>query len=201
MVVLAIIPVTFLSCDKPTVETTASNAESVRPLPASAIRFHKPKELKTAVSRMRELHDAITSSEPLPEPIEYQIKEVVHGTGASGHSHYYLRDHESSSSEPEHDETEDHDHDHETSDEKIHDVKVDAFVELKDLAKWLPKIASDSNMAESEWSKVNDISKQMTPMLSEIVKQSTDNDKRRASYRDQAVALEGYLLSSEQLSE
>jgi len=188
-VMLAITPLAFIGCQGP----TSDNADTVKALPASAMRFHKPKELKDAINRMRQLHDAIVSSEALPEPIQYQVKEVIHGTGASGHSHYYLHDSDS-------DDKRESDHGHETVGEIVHDVSIDAFVELKDLAKWLPKIASDSNMGESKWSKVNEVSKQLTPTLTEVVERSSEAGERRASYGKQAATISGQLLTLEELT-
>ena len=203
-VMLAITLLAFIGCEKQASKNSpASNSQSVKSLPASALSFHKPKDMKTAVDRMRELHDAITGDEAMPDSIEYQIQEVIHGTGASGHSHYYLYDPDNSSSEADHhdEEGEDHDHAHETSDEKIHNVTINAFVELRDLAKWLPNIAAESDMPESEWSKVNDASKKMTPMLIEIVEQSTDEKERRVSYNKQADSMADSLASLEDLNE
>lgn len=207
-VVFSIIPLTFAGCPRSdSLAPTNSKSETNQTLPASAMRFHKPKELKDAVGRMKQLHDAMISNASLPQPIEYQVKEVIHGTGASGHSHYYLHEPEASpaSGNDENtlfdysDATGHDDHDHETTGEKIHDVTIDPFVELKDLAKWLPKIASDSSMGESEWTQVNATSKQLTPMLNTIIQQSADNEKRRGLYREQATKFSGHLVTLEEL--
>ena len=200
-IVFAIISFSFSGCENPGAGNSPSASATAKALPPSALRFHRPKKLKAAVTRMRQIHDVIASSEALPEPIKYQVKEVIHGTGTSGHSHYYLHDPESSDHDgDDHDEEEHDDDGHETTGEEIHDVTIDPFIEIKDLSKWLPKLASDSNLDESDWTKVNEVSKQLTPILIEIVDQSSDNEERRAGYQEQAKAIASQLVTLEDLT-
>lgn len=153
--------------------------------------FHKPKELSTAISRVRELHDAITGNDPLPSPIEYQVKEIVHGEGESGHSHYFLHDEDTDESAADDGDV--------TTGENIHSVSIEPIEEQKDLIRWLPKIASAGDMAEAQWTQVNDISKQMTPQLYAIIEASTDQDKQRDSYREHADSFSKQISALEEL--
>ena len=183
------ISLALLGCVDQTVSTDRSK-ESSHPYFA----FHRPEEIKAAVGRIRELHDTITSSQPLPEPIAYQVKEVIHGSGPGKHSHYYLHD-------PANEDSAQHDdHDgHVTTGENIHDVTVEPLAELKDLIRWLPKIASNGDMPESQWEKFNQISKELAPQLIEIVKQSDDNEKQRVVYKKIAESLESKISTLEKL--
>lgn len=155
--------------------------------------FHKPKEFGDAVSRLRQLHDAIISNDPLPDPIEYQVKEVVHGEGPTGHSHYYLHNGEDESGKAAADDG------HETTGEHILNVSVGPIVEQKDIIRWLPKIASAGDMPESQWSTVNAISKEMTSKLYQTIESSTIDDERRASYRQYADTISKHITTLEEM--
>lgn len=127
---ICMLPFALSGCAEPNSATSSSDGSSGAKKSLPYFSFHKPKEVKVAVGRIRELHDAITGSDPLPEPIFYQVKEVVHGSGASGHSHYYLHDPEKN----EEGESEPHDEDgHVTTAENIHDVTIEPLAELKDI--------------------------------------------------------------------
>ena len=178
----------FIGCE--TADTASSTAVKKPKIPSFS--FHKPKEFGVAVSRMRELHDAIVSDDPLPSPIEYQVKEVVHGEGEAGHSHYFLHD------ENETDESA-ADDGHETTGENILNVSVGPIVEQKDIIRWLPKIASAGDMPESDWTEVNAISKEMTPELYKIIEASADDDNRRDSYRAYADTVSKHIATLEKL--
>ena len=72
--------------------------------------FHKPESFDAAIVRVREIHDAIVSSESLPKPISYTVLEVSHShDGGNPHVHYHLDE----SGDHDHDHGHDHDHDHE----------------------------------------------------------------------------------------
>jgi len=179
-------------------ESSNSGSQAVEKSSLPYFAFHKPKEIKIAVDRIRELHDAVTGSDPLPDPISYQVKEVIHGTGASGHSHFYL--HDPAKAEQEELVADEADDGHVTTAENILDVKVNPIDEQKDLIRWLPKIASGGDMPESDWSKVNAISKEMTPKLYAIVEASTEEDKRRASYREHIDSFSSHISTLEELA-
>jgi len=192
----------LIGCAGPSSETSSNDgAQSAKKSSLPYFSFHQPKEIKVAVERIRELHDAITGSDPLPEPIFYQVKEVVHGSGPSEHSHYYFHDPKTAEKdEATPAETDPVDEDgHVTTGENIHDVTVEPLAELKDLMRWLPKIASNGDMPESEWVKVNQISKELAPKLREILKQSNDSQKRRSGYREAAASWESQISTLEEL--
>lgn len=134
-------------------ETGTAETESASGLPK--LKFHKPADFPTAVARMGEIMDAIESDQAELETKTFKVLEVVHGTGSSAHSHFYLAD-----SDEEHD-----DHGHETSEEKTHDVEVDMFTELVDIVRWLPDVAGDSDMNQANWNKVTDGSSSLGNIL------------------------------------
>ncbi len=185
-------PLMFVGCDSGS--TSANNLGQVQKKQTRTFTFHKPEQYTTAIDRIRELHDAISGSDPLPAPIEYQVKEIVHGTGPGAHSHFFIHDPA---------DTEEHDfgeeEDHETTDEIIIDVKVEPMVELKDVVRWLPKIASGGDMNESDWVQVNDISKAWTPALVAILDSATEEEKLRASYQEKVDSFADHVATLEEL--
>ena len=183
----------FVGCDSG--NTSAANKpEQIEKKSERTFTFHKPEQYNTAISRIRELHDAISGGDPLPSPIEYQVQEIVHGTGSGAHSHFYIYDPTA---------TEEHDfgeeEDHEQTGESIIDVKVDPMVELKDVVRWLPKIASGGDMNESDWVQVNDISKEWTPALVAILENAADEEEFRVSYRAEVDSFASHLSTLEKL--
>ena len=185
-------------CVPPGSETSSDDGSAKSSLPYFS--FHQPKEIKVAVERMRELHGAITSSDPLPEPIFYQVKEVIHGSGPGKHSHYFFHNPESAKDGAgDHDGEAVEDDGHVTTGEELHDVTIGPLTEMKDLMRWLPEIASNSDMPENDWVKFNRISKELTPQLREILKQSTDSQERRASYRKLSASVGSQISILEEL--
>ena len=69
-------------------KTDDSNLVVANTLPK--LDFHRPKTLADAVGRLRQIHDAVTADEPLPKPLEFDVLEVVHGTGAGAVSYTHL---------------------------------------------------------------------------------------------------------------
>ena len=183
----------FIGCDSGNA-STGNNSGQVKKKRGRSFTFHKPREFNTAMTRIRVLHEIISGSATLPAPIEYQVKEVVHGSGVNAHSHFFLYDPA---------ETEEHDfgeeEKHETTDEKIIDVKVDPFVELYDVVRWLPKIASGGDMPESEWVQVNEISKELTPAINAILDSTTETEKQRAGYREKVDSFDSQISTLEKL--
>ena len=180
-----------IGCDSG-IASTSNDSGQVKKKRTRSFTFHKPREFNTAIARIRELHDVISGSDALPDPIGYQVKEVIHGSGVNAHSHFFLYDPA---------ETKEHDfgeeEDHETTGEKIIDVKVVPFVELYDIARWLPKIASGGDMPESDWVQVNEISKELTPALDAILASATE--KQRAGYQEKIDFFDSQILTLEKL--
>ena len=183
----------FTGCDSG-IASTNNNSGQATNKRARSFTFHKPREFNTAITRIRELHDVISGSDALPDPIEYQVKEVVHGSGVNAHSHFFFYDPT---------ETEEHDfgeeEEHETTEEKIIDVKVDPFVELYDVVRWLPKIASGGDMPESDWVQVNEISKELTPALKSVLDSAADTEKQRAGYQEKVDSFDSQISTLEEL--
>ena len=188
---VCMISLIFTGCDSG-IASTSNNSGQVKKKRGRSFTFHKPREFNTAITRIRELHDVISGSDTLPDPIEYQVKEVVHGSGVNAHSHFFLYDPA---------ETKEHDfgeeEDHETTAEKIIDVKIDPFVELYDIIRWLPKIASGGDMPESEWVQVNEISKELTPALKTILVGTTE--EQRAGYQERVDSFDSQISTLEKL--
>ena len=156
--------------------------------------FHKPESFDAAIVRVREIHDAIVSSESLPKPISYTVLEVSHShDGGNPHVHYHLdesgdhdhdhdhghdhhdhergHDHEHEHEHEhghDHDDHDDHDHDHDHEDSKKHHISVDVFTELADVVRWLPKIASDGDLPQKEWKQAKALSEEMSEHLETI---------------------------------
>ena len=162
---------------------TAKNTE--RKLPK--LKFHRPKTLTAAVERLTKIRNDLESSDQIPAPTKFTVIELIHGTGASAHSHYNLA--KPSSSDPtagedhDHDHEEDHDDHHEDmeSSEVIHEIEIDVFTELTDVLGWLPKIAAAAEVDETNWLKVNKSSKALQLTLSNgFTEAKSDSEKRDA---------------------
>ena len=142
-------------------------------------KFHRPKTVALAASRMRELHQHLLSDELLAAPKIFKVVEVVHGTGAAAHSHYHL-------------EGKDETGRHHEDDEKVvrHDYEVDVFVEQLDIARWLPRIAGDSDLSESDWSTVSEVSDKLVPVLESSLGGVKSDHQKRIAYRAVAGKVE-----------
>ena len=154
---------------------TEANESKPRKLPK--LSLHRPKSCDEAVSRMKELVSAIAADGSLPTPLKYKVREVIHGSGRSAHSHFYRIDENGNQTEPE----DDDDHEGESS-EKHHEVEVDPYTELFDIAQWLPRIAGDADIDEATWKEVRSTSIEFANALRTIRDESSE-DKRRELFR------------------
>jgi len=162
---------------------------SKKKLPKMA--FHRPETGAQAVARMKELVEAITSEDPLPAPIEYSVLEVIHGSGATGHSHYYLI---KEGQEPGAD---DHGHADLESSEVRHEVQVDALTELYDIARWLPKTAALASLKKQQWDTVNGISKELVNTMSIFESEKSTAQEKRELVCSNADQLNDWIAQIE----
>lgn len=156
--------------------------QSERKLPK--LKFHRPKTLKAAAQRLAEIRTALQASDQIPAPTKFTVIELIHGTGASAHSHYNLAKPSSStnpSDDEDHSAHEDDHHEDMESSEVIHEIEIDVFTEFTDVLGWLPKIAAAAEVDESNWLKVNKSSKALQLTLSDdLTAASSDSEKREA---------------------
>ena len=144
---------------------TAGKSESETKVPK--LSFHKPRNFRLAVERLRELHSLLSGDEPMPAPISYTVEEVNHAhVGGHAHVHYKLVE-ASMDDEAMSDQEEDEHKNVEVIDSKTvaHKIEVDAFTEMADIAKWLPAIVSDSDMPADQWKSVKAVSEQLGSQL------------------------------------
>ena len=151
------------------------------------LNFHRPKTLQVAVQRLRFIHDAVVSKQPLPDPLEFDVLEVIHGTGASAHSHYYLAGAEQ----------EDDGHAGMDAEEKHHLLKVDVFTEFQDIINWLPKIAAATNeIDEQTWKAVKNMAAELANESRELGK-SADVEVTRQAFRDRSESINEWIKELE----
>jgi hypothetical protein len=141
------------------------------------LKFHRPKTLDEAVTRLSAIHDAVKGESELPAARTFDYVEVIHGQGASAHSHYYMAD--SYNSAMEHDEEEGH-HDEEHETIERHTAEVDFRTEFADVVRWLPDIAAASDLSSTDWQSVSDVSKKVTKLLKSIPTDPSDSKLREA---------------------
>ena len=143
------------------------------------LSLHKPKEFSAAVQRLCQMHESLIGDGDFPAPITIPYVEVIHGEGASGHSHYYsASEYEAMGEKTEHD---GFPGEHSEEDEKVKErsMEIDLRTELTDVARWLPEIAAKSNLNEADWNSVKSISNRLTSVIEAIASDSTD-----ASFRE-----------------
>jgi len=177
------------------------------------LSFHKPRSFRLAVERIREVHDLLVADGEMPKPISYTVVEVSHAhAGGKSHVHYDLVDSsrvEDCDCEEGHDHDHEHGtdgHNHEHGDAKGHSHKdpfavkhtivVDAFTELKDIIRWLPAIASDSDMPAEQWSQVKAVSDKMTGLLEKATSKEIETGQR-ADYKSQQEAIASVISELE----
>ena len=160
---------------------TASQSETTKvanKLPK--MDFHKPKTMSDALGRLKEIHEIVISENELPAPRKYEVLEVIHGTGESAHSHYYLAD-------SKHEDHDDHGHAEMETSEKTHQVTVDVFTEFHDIARWLPRIAAATDGMEAEsWQQVKTVAAELAKMTAMPEGDETDVQSLRGEFRDKA---------------
>ena len=157
------------------------------------LKFHQPKTYSDAMVRLREIQEILIGDGEVPKPKQFKVLEVIHGEGAGAHSHYYLADGENH----DHD---DHGHEDMKSEEKTHDIEVDIFTEYDDIVRWLPIIAANSDMPETIWNEVKDVSVQFEKCLDEILDGTEDDMEKRAGIKEKNETIEGFLKQLEQHS-
>jgi len=161
------------------VDSDSSEANSTDAAAEALARldFHKPKTLNNAVVRLREIHDAIAADSPFPEPLKFKVVEVIHGTGTGAHSHFYLADSDYKSHDDHHDEEME-------SAEKFHEIEVGPVAEFRDIAKWLPKIATKTpDIEEETWNAVKQLATKIRDATEDIDLQA-DAESLRSSFRE-----------------
>lgn len=175
----------LVGCDMAT-QQTQSNQEKSSQKNADAdthshpnLSLHKPKTLVNAVQRLSQMHDALRADGEFPTPITIQYVEVIHGQGASGHSHFYsATEYDATEGDGEHDGHPGH-HSEENETVKYHSMEVDLRTELTDIVGWLPDIAAKSNLDETDWNAVNSVSDNLTKIIAAIPADASD-----ASFRE-----------------
>ena len=159
------------------------------------LKFHQPPNYSAAVARLREIHDAVMADAPLPDPKQLEILEVIHGSGASAHSHFHLAT----------EDVEDHDygpgHDHLESAEKIHEIEIDIFTELLDIARWLPDIAAKGAMPEGSWNRVKAISGQLSTEIDQLLGDQQAKAQKRTALQQESKKIDGLLTELETVNE
>lgn len=162
-------------CNEPASSSQATSAEEAETeLPK--LLLHLPKTGTQAVARMKELVAGLTAEGSLPDPYVYTVREIIHGSGPSAHSHYY-RD-KGDGKVPNFHEDDHDDHEME-SDEKTHEVSVDPLEELRDLAYGIPKIAAKGDIDEAGWNTISKVSKEMTNLLGRHSDETPVEEKRQ----------------------
>lgn len=180
----------LVGCDTQTTNLESKPDKSADSQPN--LSLHKPKELSSAIVRLRDIHDSLTTGDSFPAPTKIDYVEVYHGDESSGHSHYYLAaDYDESGGTDEHDgfpgeEVE--------MEEKVSRrvFELDLRTELTDVVGWLPSIAAKSSISEAEWEQVSSVSKELTAVIESIAADSSDDDFQKA-WKQQATAIETQL--------
>jgi ABC-type Zn2+ transport system substrate-binding protein/surface adhesin len=168
---LTLFCVTMIMCGTGCQQTASKSGAKENELPK--LKFHKPHNFRLAVERLREIHDLIVAEEELPAAITYTVVEVRHAhADGESHVHYNLvkdEDHDHDEHEEGHEHHGDHEHEEAFDEEtKEHIVHVEIFTELTDIVRWLPGIASDSDMAAVDWKLVDATSDELTSKLEPI---------------------------------
>lgn len=197
-----------IGCNQPV--ESGSNGAKKKALPK--LSFHKPRNFGFAVERLREINDLLVAEAELPRPLSYTVIETSHAHGdGKSHVHYSLvkgsveGGHESCDcDDPSHDHGDEHDHDgHGHKDPfapepEQHTVRVDIFTELTDIVRWLPAIASDSDMPADDWKMVKSTSEELGQTL-ETITGNGDEKANRESYREQVEKVNANLKKLEAL--
>jgi len=152
------------------------------------LKFHRPKSLDEATTRLSEIHESVNGDGDLPAMRKFDYVEVIHGKGASAHSHYYSAD--SFDSAMEHDE-EGHEEEEQETIER-HTAEVDFRTEFADIVRWLPDIAAASDLGKADWQSVSDASKKLTQLL-ESIPAGFEAPKLRDSWKQKSSEIEAML--------
>jgi hypothetical protein len=186
---LGLVCLGFVTCfgcnESATNQSSSTNAATETKLPK--LNLHLPKTGVEAVARMKELVAGISAEGPLPEPIVYTVREVIHGTGASAHSHYHRENKNEEAPNFDHD-----GHEEMESAEKLHQVSVEPLEELRDLAYGLPDLAAKGKIDEKSWTIVKEVSKEITGLLGRH-NDKTPLAKKREEIKSQAKQFEAWF--------
>jgi len=174
-----------------------SKSETTSSTPRHGLKLHKPKTLPIAVNRLVEINESLQSEAPFPSPLKIEYVEVIHGTGPGAHSHFYA-----ASSYDANEKADGHDHHdiHEEESIKRLVAEIPLQTELKDIVKWLPDIAANSNANEREWTTVSDTANRMTKVIEGISNDASDADYRDA-WKRQSKEIEPLLTTLKTLTE
>lgn len=163
-----------------------ANSNQKNVVSSSHPKLYKPKTFLAATQRLKQLHESLMADGDFPDPVKIEYVEVLHGQGASAHSHFYsAASYQANKNGHGHDDHsdghDDHSDGHSESDERVkhHSVEVGLRAELADIIIWLPKIAAKSNLSEADWNSVDSISSQLTKVIEEIGADASD-----ASFRE-----------------
>lgn len=162
-------------------ESTQSNSTQGSSGSSSHPKLYKPKTFTAAIQRLKGMHESLMADGEFPAPVTIEYVEVLHGEGASAHSHFYPA---ASYEAHEHDDEHDDDHSDRHSEEgetvKHHSMEVNLRTELTDVTTWLPKIAAKSNLSETDWNSVDSISSQINKLISELGAGIPDSEFRES---------------------
>lgn len=149
--------------------------------------LHCPSKYPACIERLRELFNSVVKEGNLPAAKEIEVLEVIHGTGAAAHSHYYLANQEK----------DDHYLEEESSDEKIHVLSIDVFTEIRDIAWTLPKVATNSDMEEADWLVVKEASEGLVAIMEQINSGEAKEDQRRVEFKRNQAEIDRFLQQLE----
>ena len=159
---------------------------------SSRPKLYKPKTFPVAIQRLKQIHESLMAEGEFPAPVTIEYVEVLHGQGASAHSHFYLAaDFEANENGEGHD---GHAGRHKEDDERVkhHSMEVGLRTELVDIITWLPKIAAKSNLNESNWNSVNSISSRLAKIIDEVGVDVSD-DSFRESWKSKSDEIQPML--------
>ena len=179
-------------------DNDSGDASSRNGLPK--LDFHRPDDLASAHKRMSEIHEILTGDQEIPAPRKIKVVEVIHGEGASAHSHYY-RVTKSEAGDGETPKFSDHEHEGEKSEQKQHEIEIDIFTEVYDIARWLPSIAADGDTAEGPWKQIKEASSELEKILDDALSRKKTDTEKRAAYKENAQKVSDLLSSLKPLCE
>lgn len=163
------------------------------------LSFHQPDSFPAAIQRLLQIHKSLVGDGDFPEPVSFDYVEVIHGEGASGHSHFYAAD-EYDPNQDGHDDgfPGEHHEEHETVEH--HSTTVDLRTELNDLVGWLPEIAAESDFKEADWNSVKTIAGRLTEIIDAMDPKSSDASFRE-SWIKESESVDDMLGKLQELSD
>ena len=195
VLIIAMIPLMIAGCGKNGDQPDTGEQASAK---VPRLSFHLPGDLLAAVNRLQEIHQAVTGPGPLPEPVKVDYVEVIHGEGASAHSHFFLASEFQESGDG-------HGHHHDHHDGEVTETirrgtyEVDFRTELKDLIAKLPENAATTDLEEADWDSVRDISTKLSGVI-ESVPDSADDSGFRQAWTSRESEITGMLAKIAEIS-